>query len=325
MHNLRSILLGSLSLTSGIAFAPEGDAGGTGSAPSTPAPVNGATLAPLTDETKVTELKKAMSSRTRYSTLAEAVAAFQKAGAATDNFYGLPTGIVGFDEATQEIDSAIYEGQNAVLGYVGSKADEAKGKSSGVKAIVLYPVPSLESILASDEGKKWLDKTAEKEASLVIFRNFRDAATLDEFQAGIAKTPKGVDELVAAHTREGAGLDTDTFDATWTGMRLFLKANQPAIAKALPAKPEIVKSIRSASYAAENFEPLETAGVFTKLAQAMINAAKANVDTKTNTPNPLDTSAIESWVANRDSLDLKKQDRAAPDYEAAVNAFKNWA
>lgn len=300
--------------------------GAEGAAPDAATVANGATLAPLTDETKVTAIKKALvASRKTYANLADALAALTTADGATDHFYGLPVGIVGYDTTSDEVDSAIYEGMSAVLGWVGSKGDEAKGKASGVKAIVLYPMPTVESFLASDKGKEWIAKVAEKEVGLVAFRNFRDAATLEEFQAGIAKTPKTVDEYVAEHARGAAGVDTETFDATWPGLRIYLKNKQPLLHKALPTKPEVIKAIRSAAYAVAEYPKLEEAGVFVRLAQTCIGAAKSNVDEKTKVANPLPTDSIESWIANRDSVTITKQQRAEVDIDKALEQFGAWA
>lgn len=314
---------------------------GTGSGDSTGAAavVNAATLSAITDEAKVTSIKKAMPSRKVYATIADAVTALQKAGLSTrdpvpagspegtemPDFFGLPIGVVGQDTTTGEVDSAVYEGMNAVLGYVAAKGDEAKGRESGIKAIVIYPIPTLDAFIADAKGKEWLAKVMEKEVGLVVYRNFRDNATIDEFNAGVAKTPKGIDELVAEHTRGGAGLDTDAFDATWPGLRLFLKKEQPLLSKALPAKAEVIKAIRSKSYATTEYAKLEAAGVFVKLAQTCIKAAESNLADDKKTPQPIDASAIQSWIDNRDSVNITKATKEAVDVDAAVAQFGNWA
>ena len=304
-----------------LALAAEGLGAGTQEAPET-----GATLAALTDETKVNAIKKVLPARKRYDSIADAIAALTKAAGETDNFYGLPIAIQGQD-ADGNVDESVYESMGAIVARVNAKGDEAKGKESGIKGIVVFPVPTLDSLIGDESGKAWLDKIAEKEAALVIFRSFREASTLDEFNAGVAKSPKTMAELIAQHTRGAAGLDTETFDATWPGLRTFLKKKQPNLDKALPQKAEVIKCIRSASYA--NSDPdtakLESAGVFVKLAQTCIAAAQSNKNDKTGEANPLDTSAIQSWLDGRDSLEIKKAEKAAVDVDAAIADFANWA
>lgn len=317
MNTIRNHIFASV-----IAFA----AATEGTAANAEALATGATLAPLTDETKVNAIKKALPARKRYDSIESAIAALQKAAGETENFYGLPVAIQGQGE-DGDVDESVYTDMSAIIARVNAKGDEAKGKESGIKGIVVFPVPTLDSIIGDETGKAWLDKTMEKEAALVIFRSFRDSSTLDEFMSGVAKSPKTMAELIAQHTRGAAGLDTETFDATWPGLRTFLKKKQPNLDKALPQKAEVIKCIRSASYARSIPETakLEEAGVFVKLAQTCIAAAASNTNEKTKEPNPLDSSAIQSWLDGRDTLEIKRAEKQAVDVDAAIADFANWA
>lgn len=318
----RSIILASAALLSSIAFAAPDAAG---SAPTPTDPVESATertnqaLAILSDEDKVGSIKKVLKAREVFPTLDLAIAKLQKAAEATENFYGLPYSITGLNPATGEVDNSRYEGNKVVLAYVGGRVTtKAKGEDKnlvGIKGIVIYPMPTLESIINSEDGAKWIEKTAEKEIALVAFRNFREAATLFAFEQGVDKVASTVSALVADAERGGNGLDTDTFDALWKDTRDALKDNAPALAALLPGKAEVLKCIRSESYAKENEPDLEGRGIFVWLANVIIKAAESNEDKQGNA-DPLDPAAIKEWLEGRSTLEIKKADAKARDFSA---------
>jgi hypothetical protein len=289
------------------------------------APANPA-MSVLTDETKVEAIGKVLRSRQTFPTLAEAIAKLEAAGKDTESFYGLPIGIKGMDPDSGEIDEAMYDGAIVVLSTVGARIDAGKGKKvSGLKAIAIYPMPTVESFLSDDMGKAWVAKLIEKESDLVSKRSYRDAATLTEFLNGISKAPGTVAEYVAESKRSGSALDTETFDALWSGLRAGLKEDQPALAKLLPAKGEFLKALRSKSYAEsqDNIAPLEAKGIIAKLGQVLIAGAKSNT-TKDGTPAPLPTEAIEDWLANRDTVEIRKVERADLDFSALESIDLNF-
>lgn len=281
-------------------------------------PVANPVMSILTDETKVEAIGKVLRSRQTFPTLAEAIAKLEAAAKDTDSFYGLPLGIKGQNPETGEVDESLYAGSIVVLSTVGARIDAGKGKKvSGLKAIVIYPMPTVESFLADDAGKAWIAKLAEKEADLVSKRAYRDAATLTEFVNGIDKAPGSVAEYIAESKRSGSALDTETFDALWSGFRSGLKDDQPALNKLLPAKGEFLKCLRSKSYAEsnDNTAPLEAKGIFAKLGLILIAGAQGNM-TKDGTPAPLPTEAIEDWLANRETVEIRKVERADLDFSA---------
>ena len=302
-------------------FAAASESGTTPAPASVSADSTNAEVKPIADADQLDELGKAMKQRNVLPTLADAIALMEKAANATSNFYGLPVAIVGYDPESGEVDPAVYEGNHAVLAYVGArKVKFGTGKEAvernSVKAVVIYPVPKLESIIAGgDAATDWLDKIVMKEASHVAFRNFRDANTVADLMNGAAAAPKTVDDYVTASSREGSGLDTDTFDALWGSFRTMLRKKQPALYDLLPSKPEVINALRSKSYAESQDElaPLEEAGVFLRIGAAIIQGAQNNKD-KDGAPAPLDASAIESWLAGRDTLEIKKAAPKAKDF-----------
>lgn len=296
-------------------------------AAATAAPANRA-LSILSDSKKVEAIKEAMESREVFPTLADALEKLGKAASQTENFYGLPIAVKGtvFDSEgnpTEEIDESLYDGSMAALAYVGARVNKGDSKGTGIKGIVVFPVPTVESFLAEgDNGQAWIRKVVEKEVGLVAFRTYRDAGTLLEFQNGVKASPGTVAEYVAEYQRSGGGVDTKTFDALWNGLRLSLKNDMPALAKLLPGKAEVAKSMRSASYAAANHPQLEAAGVFAKLANILIQAAASNKDSKTGEAKPLDASAIQGWLDGRDELELATPKAEEKDF--SILGSLNW-
>lgn len=314
---MRTFILALTLATPMFAAADKGAGAGAGATPATetpavPADESGSVstrLDVLVDADKLTKLREAFGSgRIILSNLDDAIAKFSAISEATDSFFGLASGIKGYDDETGEVDSSIYEGQDVVIQLVGSRVKPATKDEKGidgVKAVVVFPIPTLDGFLADDKGKAWLDKIRVKEATHVAFRNVRDVDTTREFINGVKAMPVGVEGYLAEYVRS-AGQETSTFDALWNGLRLSLKKSMPDFAKLLPQKPELIKAIRSAAYANSQPElaPLEEIGAFVALATMIIEAAGMNV-TKDNEPAPLPTDAIESWLAERDTLVLE--------------------
>lgn len=317
-----------------------GDSAADPATPATPAPANAAIEA-IKVEANVEALKEALGGqRVVFSTF---TAAYEKLtaiseGEKTKDLFGLPVAIVGLSEDGETVDESVYDGANAILAYVGArgvlKSDAKNDKDvfNSIKAVVIYPVPTLETFLGVDSAtvaampetqRNWLDKVITKETSHVAFRNFRDATTINELMNGAKAAPKSVDDYVTASNREGDGLNTDTFDALWQAFRTMLRTQQPAVFKLLPGKPEVVKALRSKAYAESTDEtkPLEEHGIFEKIGQMLIAGAKANKD-KDGNAAPLESETLESWLAGRDTLVLTKQTAQEKDF--SVLGSLNW-
>lgn len=317
MAKLASILLAGVA-SQMIAFGPADAGTGEGTVTS-----SNPALVPLTDPDKLDALSKAFPSQQVVGTYAEALAKITKASESTDKFYGLPIAVAGYDpeldNGTDEngdplpkggVDESIYNGMFVRLGTLATRVDDGKGtKRNGVKAITVIPVPMLDAILSAEGGRDFMQKVLNKEMGLVAYRNIRDAATENDLLAGMAKSPTTVEAYLVESKRAGSAGDTETFDALWKALRQSIKETIPALYALLPSKVEVIKAIRSKVYALNEHNELETASqgsIFVMLAQATIASAKVNKN-KDGSPNPLDTSAIEDWLAERDTLELKKE------------------
>lgn len=259
-------------------------------------------------EETVSAIKKAiggdkLASRTVFDSLEKAVAAFTAATAVDP--------AVPFFRADDEA----FDGMNAAVSVIGIR--DKSQKADGIKAIVLFPIPSLDAFLESEKGREWLDKISDKEASHVSFRGLRNAETLEELANEFAAMPSSVEDIVTQHTRSG-GLDTDTFDAVWSPLRALLKKQMAALYSAMPnQKAEVLRAIRSSKAAAQISNDLESRNLFVWLASEMIRIAENNKD-ENGEPAPMDTTSLRQWILERDSRDDLA--RSAPDL-AALDAI----
>lgn len=320
----------SYGLTNGIAFEePDAAKGATEST----APAKPAGLPILVDEKKLEALGKVLPSVKIFedktipnpdkegetmtlSAYDQAVEYLTNAAKATEgNLFGLPVAAAGEVDENGDLDTSIYDGMRVRVGTLSARTTVGKIKKNGVKAITILPIPTLDMILNDPNGNDFLTKTISKEFGLIAYRNIRDAGTQADLLAGMAKSPRSVAEYLAESKRAGSAGDTETFDALWRGLRDSLKEAMPALHKMLPSKVEVIKAIRSKAYAVSEYPELENAAkgsVFVKLANAVIQNAKEN--TNEGKPAPMDHSAIDSWLADRDTVVLTKKGPEEVDY-----------
>jgi len=330
---MRTIIALALASTAGIAFAKADDSGSAAAAPTTAgaAPAEGQAvnnegdgdadngtgesaptsdkLVPLMDKDKVKAVKAALGGdRVFYdSEEGEGNSAFDKASKAieeasgkTDSFYGLPLLTREGSESAH-----ITDAKRICVATVGVR-DKATS-TNGLKAIVAFEAPAIDDFKTdeSEAAVNWVAKLIEREATDVAFQGLRAAESLSDLETAVVGIPATVGDIVTT-SRESSGLDTDAFDAVWMPFRIgVLRKKMPKVEAALPTKPDIIKSIRSASYAKANPKctVLEEAGLFVKIAKAMIQAGPQMKDAD-GKPTPVDMSTVQDWIDNRESLNL---------------------
>ena len=289
----------------------------------------------LIEQTKVEAIKKAIGGgeskedRKLFSTLEAAVAAFTAATKVDESvpnyiapesaFFHVETDDEGNpvkDEAGNLVMTEdLIPGMSYAVAIVGARKRGADGKmeGNGVKAIVCWPMPTMDAFRESEAGKDWLNKVIEKEAAHVTFRGLRNAESLEEFESAFAAIPMSVDDIVSTHRSEG-GIDTEAFDIIWPDFRALLKEKQPKIAGHLPPKQDVIKAIRSKAFAEQEYKALESMrgdGLFVAIAKKMIEAGATWKD-ENGESDPVDTSVIQAWIDGREELNLapKKLDEA---------------
>jgi len=252
---------------------------------------------------EVEKIREAMKAYKYFDDTTAMLAAINKAAKDSDGFVGVPTffqGIAQDDDGSYVLtDSGAdqYIDSRPTFAYVGGQKKIAGGKSEPIiKAILAFGIPTVEAVL--EGAPDLLAKIIGKEMRHVYFRNYRDAVSEAALNAGFEASPVGIEAFAASAERGSAEeIDTDTFDAVWPGFRKALVEQNPKLANVLPAKGEVLKAIRSKSYADGVYPDLEKRGLFMSLAANMFTIA-ANQD------EPLENDTIKGWVQNRASVDI---------------------
>jgi hypothetical protein len=284
-----------------------------------------AAIVPLTDKDKIKSIKAALGSdRVSFTTqtikdangkdvvstaFEQAEAKLFEAAGKTNSFHGLE--VIARD--------GIETADRIVVATVGVRI-KAVGDSpavNGYKAIVAFSQPTVEEFLQSleESAMDFVRKLIEREATDVQFSQIRQAETIAQLQQAVEGVPQDVSGIVVTSRETGNGLDTDVFDTMWSPFRIgWLKEKAPALVELLPQKPEVIKAIRSKAYALANPKTaaIEERDFFVRIANAMI-ALAPNFKDKDGKDAPQDTSVIESWLAERDTLALNYKAEIVPD------------
>lgn len=273
------------------------------------APVNGA-LVSLLDADKVKAIRSTLGDRTYFesdeksSAYEKAAAHLESAAGKTEQFYGLAIA------TGNDIESA----KRLVIATVGvrdkgdSTAKPPIPARNGYKAIVIFAQPSKDEFLAdeSEAARNFVTKLIEREATDVAFSGIRTADSISELETVMGGLPTTVAGIVE-NARTGSGAGATSFDIMWQDFRRgFIKVKYPALDAALPQKPEVMRAMKSKAYALANpaTRPIEENGLFVKLMDVMITAAKGWKN-EAGEIEPVDTADMESWKAERDTVEIE--------------------
>lgn len=262
-------------------------------------------LTAIIDKAVIKSIKDAIGGdRKSFDSYESALETLQKGMEATNSFAGLPIISYNPDSFTE---------QRTVIATVQQRVKESKAAdgtvipaTNGIRAILIFPQPKIETYWESEEGKAWLEKLAEREAADVGFQYVRSAdSVLSLFNAvdGMSVTV----ETIARDSRANAA-DTSIFDDNWQAFKdAFVEKNQTFKEDGMfPAKPLWLKAIRSKSFAEEHpsTQALEKRGLIVKIATIFVNTLKAAIDPETKEPLNLDVSLVEGWIADREKVNL---------------------
>lgn len=287
----RSILLGTAAMTLAQAAADTATDTGSTAAPATPA---------AADPKPKTTLEGMTGYRTFDST-DDAMAYLQKCGEDFSDFGEQPFAMVGIDDAGN-FDPEIYTPEMrvrvAVLRNV-PRTTTVNGKPvrdpTTIKAIVVTPVPTLESLMADEAGQSWLLKVLDKELNHVAVRPLRDAENLETAMSQMPTTRAGFIES----TRDGGGI-MDTFNDLHQIINDQLKKSVPIWNKAKLIKAELKKAMESKAYATEYYPALEDRGDKPSLFVLALQFGQKVAKNKGLAPDIFD-----KWLATRDAQTLK--------------------
>lgn len=233
-----------------------------------------------------------MDSRRIFTTTADAAAYLTKCATEISDFGTTPAALVGIvpNEAGDgvDFDPAVYtESMNVMVAVL--RNQKVAGK---VKAIVVAPVPTIDSVLADPSAKAWLEKIMQKELNHVAVRPLREAEDITTVSDQIPKT-------LGAYTsgsREQTGI-VETFNELYKQLNDTMSANIAVWKKARLVKSDLKRAFESKGFAEEYYPSIENRGegkdsLFVTALQIGINAAKRK---------GMDPTIFERWLSGRDA------------------------
>ena len=230
------------------------------------------------------------------------------------------------EEGKLVFDEEIYAGNRVMIALVQTQIPATKN-SNGVevtkgyrvtKAVVISPVPSIETILADENGRKWAERMIDNALNANAVREIRKPATvINEATLAVIldAMPKTLDDYITSN-RGGSSTLLEAFDKLWKDVKNALGTLSPAFKAADIKKDELAKCIQSASYAKRLHVKMETAK------KGSIFAFAGQVFKQMGEKNGYDTSLFDTWIANRNSVSFDSVlDFDAEDIELSLDSL----
>lgn len=229
-----------------------------------------------------------MDSRRVFANIDEATAYLNRCAEEFSDFGDITLAGAGID-SEGNFDPEVYNDSMRVM--VSTLRTQGKnGQPGGIKAVVVAPIPTLDSILADGSGKTWLMKILDKEFNHVAVRALREASDVSTV---VDQMPTTRDAYISS-SREGASGIIETYNELFKELNRIFSAKVPAWAKARLTKNELKRSLESAGYAAEYYPALENrknGSLFVAALTLGQNAAKMK---------GLDATIFDRWLETRD-------------------------
>lgn len=208
-------------------------------------------------ESKTATVLEDMDSRKLFATTADAAAYLERCANDFADFGSYPVVTVGFTDEG-DFDPAVYtESMQITVAKLTEKGSAKEGRESQVRAIVIYPTPTLAALMQDSAAQDWLAGLIAKESNLVAMRPLRKATTPAEMVEAANAMPRTVAEYITSNRETSSGL-LETYNSLWQLIRKALGEKFRQFALANLSKKEMRKAMESASYAATVYPHLET-------------------------------------------------------------------
>lgn len=243
-----------------------------------------------------------MSARRVFESIDAAVEYLQATAAAIPDFNSIVEAgglaAVGMGE-DGNFDPAIYgEGMEPMVAVL-------RKQGKGVKAIVVAPIPTLDSLLSDDAGRDWVQRIIHKELNHVAVRHLRDSEDVSSVVDQMPTTREGY----ITSSREAGGGIMETFDELQKQISATLAAKFVPWQKQRLIKTELRKALESKGYALEyysNLEDYKGESLFALALKLGVSAAKRK---------GLDPTIFERWAATRDAKAFSVTDEDEDDFD----------
>lgn len=246
-----------------------------------------------------------LDSRRLFDSTDDAANYIAKAQEEISDFGNYPVAAVGFTDEG-DFDPEVYTNDFRVAVSVLTRRGEGAGKSE-VVAIVIYPSPKLEAILALDAGTKWLTAILEKELNHVAVRNLRKAESESDIADAIESIPTTVLDFIISN-RETSGGILEVYNTLWQLIKKALGTKFKAFALANLSKKELRKAIESASYASAIYPKLEDRQNKKTGEKESFFEIAANFGILLAKEQALDPAFFEKALANRNETNIAVTD-----------------
>jgi hypothetical protein len=255
-------------------------------------------------KTKPKTISKDMAQRSIFST-AQEVAAFLSEVQEYEGFESLQHVIHGL-QSDGSIDFSVYPAGWDIYVVklnekITTKMAEVSGEESGFrpKAIIVWPVPSLELLMASEAGQELIAQTMQTELNTRLVRQLRTSENIVADQDAI---PTTLDEWTAIG-RAAMGSIYESYNELWTVLNKAMCQASSYWDRAKLTKMQVRKSMESTAYAEQLFPTLENHPKHGSLFVFALQAAKHLAGVK-----GLDDSIFDKWLANRDATKIDAGD-----------------
>ncbi len=257
-------------------------------------------------ESKVKTVAEHMPSRRIFANLDEMVAYLAAQSSDLSDFGDYPFIAKGFDSETGEFDPAVYpEGMVPMVVKLTRRAEKT-GEGSTVKAIIVTPIPTLDALIASEEGRRWVESKVVTALNKAVADPLRDA----EDPSSVAdQIPATMNDFLTSESTSKSIMAS--FDSLYKELNTLFKSVSKAWERARLTKADIKKALESTAYALSVFPTLESRGEGKKslFVQFIEAGEKAAVN------RGLDPAIFRKWLDNRDKTSATVDDSEDEEFD----------
>lgn len=203
------------------------------------------------------------------------------------------------------------------------RAKDEDGNAVNVtRAFVVHPAPSLDILLADENGRAMVESVIQKELNHRFVRSLRPV--IGDFGQDSAKVADAVAQMPTSLEhyldRRGGGSSAalEAFNTLWRPILDELRARIPALKRAKITKPELQRALSNAAFASYHYQRLEDAGLFEIILKALIMASNRRGMDATQMQAWLDNRANESYVIDDETDEI---DTDALDLDALIGGM----
>jgi hypothetical protein len=245
-------------------------------------------------ESKAKTVANDMTSRRIFPNPEEATAYLAQCYENFEDFDGIDMAARGveFTDEGPQWDQEVY-GPDTGAQIMVSKLKRNENKGGKIKAIVIAPTFTVETILAAPGGREWLQKIVDIQMNHLAVRPLRNAADVG---AVVDQMPATLSGYISAGGGTGGGI-LATWDALFKDLNDALGKKVAAWSRARLIKKDFRKALESRGFAQEYYPALENRGegkpsLFVRALELGIMSAKEQ---------GLDPTIFERWMEQRNT------------------------